>query len=125
MTLPRLLLLPLALVMTTACSSPSQQEIDDREGARQLQDARNALNLKQYDAARDTIMALRRNHPLALQARKQAILLLDSVELFAARDSLAQLPKDEQITSLNIVPEHERLEVKVQFFERKLKEDQP
>ncbi|MBQ0050019.1 MAG: hypothetical protein KBT12_07285 [Bacteroidales bacterium] len=119
----RNLLLLLASALLLACSGASQQEIDEREGARQLAEARRALVQKNYDAARDTIMALRKHHPLAINARRQAILLLDSIELFAAQDSLDHLPADLEPTSLNVVPERERLDVKVKFFERKLKHD--
>ncbi len=120
-----------------SCSS-SQREVDEREGARVLADARKECKAKHYDAARDSIMSLRKNHPLAMAARKQGILLLDSIELFAACDSLDALNERAQqqymeclghpdaplkLDSATYVDEHERLEVKVQFFQRKLQED--
>ncbi len=130
--------LSLPLVALLVACSPSQREIDEREGARVLADARKECKAKHYDAARDSIMSLRKNHPLAMGARKQGILLLDSIELFAATDSLDDLNARAQrqymecldnpnaplsLDSATYVNEHERLEVKVQFFERKLKED--
>lgn len=78
-----------------------------------LTEARNALQAKSYNAARDTIMSLRKRFPTAIEARKQAILLLDSVEMLAAEDSLTQAD------SAN----WERLDVKAKFFRRKLQED--
>lgn len=78
-----------------------------------LSEARAALQAKDYNAARDTIMSLRKRFPTAIEARKQGILLLDSVELFAAEDSLAQADS----------AEWERLDVKAKFFRRKLQED--
>lgn len=53
-----------------------------------LGQARELLAQKQYDAARDTIYSLRRLYPSALNARRAAILTLDSIELMATRDSL-------------------------------------
>ena len=78
-----------------------------------LSEARAALQAKDYNAARDTIMSLRKRFPTAIEARKQGILLLDSVELFAAEDSLAMADS----------AEWERLDVKAKFFRRKLQED--
>lgn len=85
----------------------------DADAARMLQDARTALGHKRYAAARDTILAMRRRHPEAIEARRRAILLLDSVELSAAADSMRGATG----------AEWERLDVKRQFFERKLQED--
>ena len=53
-----------------------------------LDEARVLLANKNYDAARDTILSLRRQHPTALAARRAAILTLDSVELMETRDSV-------------------------------------
>lgn len=106
------LFLPLcaALVLLSACDK--QSDID-RAAGRMLGDARFALRYGHYDEARDTILAMRKRYPTALQARGQGILLLDSIELTAARDSLQRAEG----------PEWERLHVKVQFYERKLMED--
>ena len=49
----------------------------------------------------------------AIEARRQAILLLDSIEMNAAADSLRLVTGEEW----------KRLNVKKQFFERKLQED--
>lgn len=87
---------------------------DETNGARMLQEARLALSNKNYDAARDTILSLRKRFPKAIEARKHAILLLDSVEMFAAQDSLQQADSTEW----------ERLDIKAKFFQRKLQEDQ-
>lgn len=129
-----------ALACLTACTNKPQEKrsADEIEGARVLADARKELQAKRYDAARDSIVSLRQNHPLAFDARKQGILLLDSIELLAARDSfdalnvraqqqyMASLDNPDaplQLDSATYVDEHERLDMKVQFFERKLKED--
>lgn len=57
---------------------------------RQLDEARQLMSRKQFAAARDTIMSLRRQHPTALNVRRAAILTLDSVELMETRDSIAR-----------------------------------
>lgn len=98
------------MALSTACGSHSAEA----DGALMLQQARQALSARQYNAARDTIMSLRRRFPTAIQARRQAILLLDSVEMTAAADSLQYADSTEW----------ERLDIKMKFFERKLQEDQ-
>ena len=103
------IILSLIAVMLVACSPETQEE----RAASMLRDARYALHHHLYDEARDTIFSLRRNCPTAIEARKQAILLLDSIEMNAATDSLRIVTCEEW----------KRLNVKKQFFERKLQED--
>lgn len=103
-------LLPLlAVALLAACTKESPEE----RAASLLKDARYALHHHLYDEARDTIMSLRRNCPTAIEARRQAILLLDSIEMNAAADSLKLVTGEEW----------ERLNIKKQFYERKLQED--
>jgi hypothetical protein len=104
-----LLLSLLAACLLTACT----QETTDERAANMLKEARYALHHHLYNEARDTIFSLRRKCPTAIEARRQAILLLDSIEMNAATDSLKLVSGEEW----------ERLNVKRQFFERKLKED--
>ena len=91
----------------------SQEKTADERAAIMLREARYALHHHLYNEARDTIFSLRRNCPTAIEARKQAILLLDSIEMNAAADSLRLVTGEEW----------KRLNVKKQFFERKLQED--
>lgn len=136
-----LLLVIIATLCAASCTLfESDQQRQQRIGAEILSSARQALMARNYDEARDSVMSLRKNTPLAFDARKQAILLLDSIELLAARDSLDALPpsvRQLHITTpttqdaidiakgnLPLVDEYERLLVKVQFYERKLLEDQ-
>ena len=102
-------ILSFVATLLVACS----QETQDERAAAMLRDARYALHHHLYNEARDTIISLRRNCPTAIEARKQAILLLDSIEMNAAADSLRLVTGEEW----------ERLNVKKQFFERKLQED--
>ena len=99
----------LLLVMLSACASN-----EEREAQQMLQQARSALRHRLYSEARDSILSLRKKHPTAINARKQGILLLDSIELQAAADSLTKAEGNEW----------ERLDVKRKFYERKLQEDQ-
>lgn len=101
--------LTLLLVMLSACASNEK-----REAQQMLQQARSALRHRLYSEARDSILSLRKKHPTAINARKQGILLLDSIELQAAADSLTKAEGNEW----------ERLDVKRKFYERKLQEDQ-
>lgn len=107
-----LLLLPLCMLMCLLSACDKQSSVD-RAAGRMLGDARFALRYAHYDEARDSILSMRKQYPTALKARAQGILLLDSIELTAARDSLQRAEG----------PEWERLHVKVQFYERKLMED--
>lgn len=75
------------LLSMTACKTT---EDNAEAGANvMLGQARELLAQKCYDAARDTILTMRQRHPMALEARRMAILTLDSVELMQTRDSVA------------------------------------
>lgn len=78
-----------------------------------LEKSRQHLQDGRYNAARDSILSMRRQYPTALQSRAQGILLLDSIEMLAAKDSMGSATGEEW----------KRLSVKAQFFERKLQED--
>lgn len=82
-------LLTAFLVSLAACKTTE----DNAEAAADamLCQARELLAQKRYDEARDTILTLRQRHPTALEARRRAILTLDSVELLQTRDSVALL----------------------------------
>ena len=105
----RIAVLVCPLLLLFACAEKTPEE----RAAIMLKEARYALHHHLYSEARDTIFSLRRNCPTAIDARKQALLLLDSIEMFAAADSL----------KLVSGKEWERLNVKKQFYERKLQED--
>ncbi len=95
--------------LLAACAEQTPEE----RAALMLKEARYALHHHLWNEARDTILSLRHNCPTAIEARRQAILLLDSIEMNAAADSLR----------LATGEEWKRLNVKKQFFERKLQED--
>ncbi|MDE5561204.1 MAG: hypothetical protein K2J00_05300 [Bacteroidaceae bacterium] len=93
----------------SACGGFSVEE----QASKVLERARLHLTDGRYDAARDSILSMRRRFPTALETRAQGILLLDSVEMVAARDSMGGATGEEW----------KRLSVKARFFERKLQED--
>ncbi len=101
--------LMLGTTMLTSCDSGEEEKAQQM-----LQEARTALRHRQYSEARDSIFSLRKKHPTAIDARRQGILLLDSIELQAASDSLNKAEGEEW----------ERLSVKKKFYERKLQEDE-
>ena len=105
----KLPVLTLIAFLLVACTKETPEE----RASMMLREARYALHHHLWNEARDTIFSLRRNCPTAIEARRQAILLLDSIEMNAAADSLKLVSGEEW----------ERLNVKRQFFERKLQED--
>jgi len=68
-----------------------------------LAEARSLLTQGNASAARDTVLSLRKRFPRAIEARRQAILTLDSIELFAAQQQEDTL--------------------KIEFYKRKLEYD--
>lgn len=97
------------LLLLSACGGDDANQ----KASRMLSDARIALKYGHYAEARDSILSLRQKYPTAIEVRKQVILLLDSIEMSAAADSMKNAQGEEW----------ERLHVKQQFFERKLLED--
>ncbi len=80
----------LAALLAALVSCRSAEEASDLMAEQQLDEARALMSRKQFAAARDTIMSLRQQHPMALNVRRAAILTLDSVELMETRDSIAR-----------------------------------
>ena len=115
----------LILLLLVGCKDARQEARDTQaaQGSVLLSEARTLCQAGRYDAARDTIQSLRRTCPLAIEARKQAILLMDSVEMLAAQDSLATLPERMGTALAGYAAEYERLSLKAQFFQRKLEHD--
>ena len=115
----------LILLLLVGCKDARQEARDTQaaQGSVLLSEARSLCQTGRYDAARDTIQSLRRTCPLAIEARKQAILLMDSVEMLAAQDSLATLPERMDTALAGYAAEYERLSLKAQFFQRKLEHD--
>ena len=100
------------LIMVLLCVACAEETVEPKAAA-MLEKSRMHLHDGRYDAARDSIMSMRKKYPTALDSRAQGILLLDSIEMLAARDSMDGATGEEW----------KRLSIKAQFFERKLQED--
>ncbi len=98
-----------SLAFLASCDSTTPED----EANVLLLKARQHLAEDRHDAARDSILSLRKQYPTAVQTRARALLLLDSVEMAAAKDSMGSATGEEW----------KRLSVKKQFYERKLQED--
>jgi hypothetical protein len=100
----------------------------EKNGRKMLLDARQALEKGNYNAARKAIKDLRENFPLALNAREEAILLADSIELFEARQQLEEVDKfinqERMEKKDSLQAEYDELCQKVKFYLRKLQYDQ-
>ena len=84
-------LLCLTMGLTGACQKrpgsdqSKARQADEAAAVVMLDKARAALAIDSTALARDIIKTMRRQHPLALTARKQGILLMDSVDIADAR----------------------------------------
>ena len=87
-----LTLFVLTLTASTLLFSSCKETLESQEAQAHamLMQARMLMASKEFSAARDTIFQLRERHPRALETRRAAIVTLDSIELMATRDSLAQ-----------------------------------
>lgn len=133
--LKQLMLPLLTLLLLISCQSKTTNKAEstfstrrtemEAEGQKRLAKARMQLQQNQCSAAKATITKMRTDCYLALTARKQGIVLMDSVELQMARnelahaDSLMQRQSSQQATD-----NFDEACRKVQFYERKLQYDQ-
>lgn len=127
------LIVTLVIFFFTSCSSSTQDKKTDYSEARtkmeskaasMLQTARNEMQSQQFAKAKAIIQNMRKECYLALDARAQGILLMDSIELRIAQqelttaDSLLRANADTISQS-----EFDEACRKVQFYERKLQYD--
>lgn len=124
-------ILALAGVLLSACqggqkdSAYSQQRQDmEEKGTVCLMQAREALDKKQYDVAREHIRTLRSRYRLALNAREEALLLMDSIELRQMQDSLFVIDSLMQAQpSGDLKADFDGLVRKIKFLNRKIAYD--
>lgn len=137
----------IALVLTSC----SKNRISPKElGLNMLNDARREVTAGNYEAAKDSIYKLREVYPQAIEAREQGILLLDSIEIIVAHDSLEHLKQlyasekrelnvlegrkngqgvhgqeyyDQRTRTFQLQNEIDRLAAKERFFKKKLQID--
>lgn len=78
------LLLPIIV-----CSCTGQEDKEEEYAGRMLNAARTLMTEGNYVAAKDSILAMRETFPTAFKARATGIVVMDSIELLAAQDTLA------------------------------------
>lgn len=106
--------------------SEERQEME-AQGQICLKAAREALNNDNFVAARENIEKMRSDFPLALNAREEGILLMDSINLMEAEAQIKAIDKiikegqNPKIDSLKI--EFDDLFQKTKFYKRKLEHD--
>ena len=115
-----------------SCSSDKKSEYSEKreqaekEGQICLKEARSALSNKKYNDARTSIEKMRKDFPLALNAREEGILLLDSVNLFEAENQIKivnQQLRDNNSNQDSLQIEFDDLFQKSKFYKRKLEHD--
>lgn len=108
--------------------SSRRVEMEER-GQECLAQAREHLSRKDFKKVRTLVDSMRRTYPLALNAREEGILLMDSLNLAEAQDSLTET--DSVLANETIAEEvrqhyqakFDELCQKVKFFKRKLHHD--
>lgn len=88
---------PITLLCLMAAACSSEKKDPNREAAPMLESARALMADKNYQAAKDSVLSLREKYPTAFDVRRQGILVMDSIELLQAQDSLALLDSIFQI----------------------------
>ena len=78
------LLLPIIV-----CSCMGQEDKEEEYAGRMLDAARTLMTEGNYVAAKDSILAMRETFPTAFKGRATGIIVMDSIELLAAQDTLA------------------------------------
>lgn len=136
MTLNNTLFLSIASVLIHTMSSCSffkssddktegysdERKVMESRAQVQLQQARTWLAKGDFNQAKKEIETMRKKNYLAIDARKQGILLMDSISLMEAR---AELNHTDSLQRCGKVSANELEEAcqKVQFYERKLQFD--
>ncbi len=116
----------LLLAAATGCKEKNDVEA---EGQICLSDARVALSTGDFAQAKGYIDKLRKEYPLALNAREEGILLLDSIDLAEAHVQLAESERQAGRPNLSALERDtlninlDRAQQKVKFFMKKLEHD--
>ena len=121
-----LILSAFAILVFCACSEKDKKA--DWSEKRQLMETRaqEMLIRQDFEKAKNTIEAMRTQCNLALEARQQGILLMDSIYLQEAVNKMMQadsLMKTQTVDSLILVPRLEEFGEKIKFYRRKLEHD--
>lgn len=98
------------------------RNIMEQEAQRKLQTARVFMQKEDFAQAKKTIEAMRKKDYLAITARKEGILLMDSICLQEAKMQLTKTDSLQQVGKASGTQLEEACQ-KVQFYERKLQFD--
>ena len=98
------------------------RKIMEQEAQRKLQTARVFMQKGDFAQAKKTIEAMRKKDYLAITARKEGILLMDSICLQEAKMQLTKTDSLQQVGKASGTQLEEACQ-KVQFYERKLQFD--
>lgn len=98
------------------------RKIMEQEAQRKLQTARAFMQKEDFAQAKKTIEAMRKKDYLAITARKEGILLMDSICLQEAKMQLTKTDSLQQVGEASGTQLEEACQ-KVQFYERKLQFD--
>ena len=128
-----LILSAFAILVLCACSEKDKKtdwsekrQLMETRAQEMLSGARQALIRQDFEKAKNTIEAMRTQCNLALEARQQGILLMDSIYLQEAVNKMMQadsLVKTQTVDSLILVPRLEEFGEKIKFYRRKLEHD--
>lgn len=129
---PLFLILLITTHFVSGCNSKfpnasSRRKADETKAQSYLDEAREALSTGNFGVAKSQIKALRDSCRYALEAREQAILLMDSIDIFAASkemqkvDSLIRNATEEP--SQELKEKYNELFQQVKFYQRKLQHD--
>lgn len=98
------------------------RKIMEQEAQRKLQTARVFMQKEDFAQAKKTIEAMRKKDYLAITARKEGILLMDSICLQEAKMQLTKTDSLQQVGKASGTQLEEACQ-KVQFYESKLQFD--
>lgn len=79
----------LFLTLLILCSCTPKEPDPEIGASSMLNSARKLMTDKNYEAAKDSVLLMRKKFPKALKTRTKGIVVMDSIELLQAQDSLA------------------------------------
>lgn len=115
------------LTMCFACKENKHEDWSEartkmeQKGQAYLMLSRQALSEKNFTTAREKVNLLRKECELALSAREEGILLMDSINLFEAEEQFRTTCEDS--TAASARESIEDLQQKICFYQRKLEHD--
>lgn len=115
------------LTMCFACKENKHEDWSEartkmeQKGQAYLMLSRQALSEKNFTTAREKVNLLRKECELALSAREEGILLMDSINLFEAEEQFRTACEDSTVASAR--ESIEDLQQKICFYQRKLEHD--